>query len=403
MKFLLVPGNNSLSHVAKCAALEAALTGRGHSVLIAVTHQYSKFLGRLGLAQTILPDIQEADGGALPSMAWFRSLGLIEHCVRAEIDLIKAYRPDRVIGVFRFTLHVSAAVAGVPFDSLACGCMMPDMHEVLGCTADDPQAVEQSRYISNFYRFAARRVGCAMQRFGLAPIPDLRDLLLGDRTFLWDYPQFMPLPPRYGRSHVGPLTWERWPDSCEPSVPFSNTRRPLALVCLGTRPASRRVVEKAVRCLLACGYYVIVACGGQSRLMDILPENPRVKCWRFAPLARILRHADLIICHGGQMTIFESLQCGVPVLVVPSQPEQAHNGICLERIHCGLRLVPSIAFKGDTRTYADAFTALPDDCIIEKIQAIETNRALTAGLAEAREFLRRCDGSNTIADMMAVQ
>lgn len=402
MKFLLVPGNNSLSHVAKCAALETALARRGHSVLIAVSARYSKFLDRLGLSHTIIPDIQESDGGALPSLAWFRSPGMLERCIRAEIALLKAYRPDRVIGVFRFTLKVSAAVAGIPYDSLACGCMMPDMNEVLGCDAGDSLAEDQALYLSNFFRFAARRMGIAMERFGLRPIGDLRDLLIGERTFLWDYMQFLPLAPMPGRCHVGPLTWDQWPDIGTSLIPLPETRRPLALVCLGTRPASRRVVEKAVRCLLACGYRVFVACGGQRSLMGILPEDPRVMCCRFAPLGKMLGYAKLVLCHGGQMTVFESLQRGVPVLVVPSQPEQAHNGICLERIGCGSRLAPPIAFKGDTRIYANVFTSLPDARIIEKIEAIEKPGALTAGLADARDFLNRCDALNAIADMMAV-
>ena len=37
MKFLLIPGNNALPHVAECLALEIELNARGHQVLIAVT------------------------------------------------------------------------------------------------------------------------------------------------------------------------------------------------------------------------------------------------------------------------------------------------------------------------------------------------------------------------------
>jgi len=400
MKLLLVPGNNSLSHVAKCAALEDALSRRGHLVLIAVTRRYSDFLRRLSLAHTIVPDIQESDGGGLPSLAWFRSLDLIEHCIRAEIDLLRAFRPDRVIGIFRFTLKVSADVLGIPYDAVACGCMMPDVDEVLGFGPDEKKTSDQALYLDNFFRFAARRMGVVMDRYGIEPIQDIRSLLVGERTFLWDYPQFMPLPELEGRFHVGPLNWVRWPDACCPSVPYLKKHYPLALVSLGTRPASRTVVEKAVRCLLACNYHVIVACGGHGNLMGISPEDPRVRCWRFAPLWQVLRHTDLLVCHGGQMTIFEALLRSVPVLVIPSQPEQAHNGLCVERIGCGLRLAPSIAFKGDTKTYVDAFIGQPDAAVVTKIAQIDSNSGLTMGLAQAQEHLRGYDAPNMIADMM---
>jgi len=400
MKFLLVPGNNSLSHVAKCAALEAALSRRGHTVLIAVARRYSDFLERLSLAHTIVPDIQESDGGALPSLTWFRSLDLLEDCVRAEIDLLKTFRPDRVLGVFRFTLKVSAAVLGIPYDAIACGCMMPDAAEVLGFRPDEERVADQALYLDNFFRFTARRMGQVMDRFGIDPIRDIRNLLVGEHTFLWDYPQFMPLPESKGRIHVGPLSWGQWPDICPPPDPFPKNDRPLALVSLGTRQACREVVVKAVRCLLACGYNVMVACGGNENLMGILPQEPRVKCWWFAPLGEMLCHADLMVCHGGQMTIFEALQHRVPVLVIPSQPEQAHNGVCVERIGCGLRLAPPIAFKGDTQSYAAAFTGQTDAGIIEKIKKIRSNDGMSMALAQAQKHLQGYDAPDTIASLM---
>jgi len=114
----------------------------------------------------------------------------------------------------------------------------------------------------------------------------------------------------------------------------------------------------------------------------------------------VLRHTDLLVCHGGQMTIFEALLRSVPVLVIPSQPEQAHNGLCVERIGCGLRLAPSIAFKGDTKTYVDAFIGQPDAAVVTKIAQIDSNSGLTMGLAQAQEHLRGYDAPNMIADMM---
>jgi hypothetical protein len=44
MRCLLIPGNNSLSHVAKCLAIRELLInrGKGHVVLIAVTQKNSQ-------------------------------------------------------------------------------------------------------------------------------------------------------------------------------------------------------------------------------------------------------------------------------------------------------------------------------------------------------------------------
>ena len=122
-KFLLVPGNNSLSHVAKCLSLSDALQARGGEARVAVSRQHSAFLRQLGVEHAVLPDIQETDESGFPSVAWFRDPGQIIESIAAELKLISEYRPDRVLGVFRFTLKTSARLAGVPCDSLICGCM----------------------------------------------------------------------------------------------------------------------------------------------------------------------------------------------------------------------------------------------------------------------------------------
>ncbi len=400
MKILMIPGNNSLSHVAKCAALESELTKRGHSVLIAVSSKHTGFIKQLGLACTVLPDIQESDDGALPSLTWFRSPGLLSACIQAEIELIKAFGPHRVVGVFRFTLKISTAVLGVPYDAVACGCMMPDVTEILGYGRGEEGAADQALYLNNFFRYTGKKMGAAMERFSLPSIGDIRDLLVGDRTFLWDYPQFMPLPKMDGRYHVGPITWSRWPDVCDPPEPLPDNDRPLALISLGTRQACRPVILKAARCLLELGYNVMVACGGHESLMDILPSAAGLRCWRFAPLAKLLRQAKLLVCHGGQMTIFEAFLQQVPVLVIPSHPEQAHNGLCVERIKCGGRLSPSIAFKGDTQTCADAFMQQPDAKIMEKIRRIVSDDSMTDGLLHAQRQLQRYNAPVMFADLL---
>jgi len=400
MKILLIPSNNSLSHLAKCAALEAELASRGHAVLTAVSNRHIGFVQRLGLTYAVLPDIQEADGGALPSLAWFRSPQRLAACVQAEIDLIKAFNPDRVVGIFRFTLKISTAALDIPYDALTCGCMMPDVTEILGYGGGESRAAAQALYLDNFFRFAGKRMGRIMEQWGLSPLWDLRDLLVGDRTYLWDFPQFMPLPERTGRYHVGPLIWEQWPDICAPPEDFPEAGRPLAIISVGTRQACRPVVVKTAVCLMACGYNVIVACGGHASLSSILPDAPALRCWRFAPLGQLLCQAQLLVCHGGQMTIFEALLHGVPVLVIPSHPEQAHNGFCLERIGCGGPLVPPVAFKGDIQAYADAYLHQNDDNVIENMMQLVSNGELTRRLHRAQKQLQNYDAPVMIADLL---
>jgi hypothetical protein len=57
------------------------------------------------------------------------------------------------------------------------------------------------------------------------------------------------------------------------------------------------------------------------------------------------------------MTTFEALRHKVPVAVMPFQPEQAHNGVCLEALGCGRRLSPGRPFLGNPKVYEEALFA----------------------------------------------
>lgn len=400
MKFLLIPGNNSLSHLAKCLALEAELTGRGHGVLIAVAQKHAWFLERLGKAHAVLPDIQEADDGPAPAWEWFRCIERIQSCIRAEIDLIESYRPDRVLGVFRFTTKAAAEALGIAYDALVCGCMLTDHGEVLGFAPDDCGAGLQVEYLDNFFRFAGRKISRAAACFGVAPVEDARNLLEGRRTFLWDFPEFMPLPPQPHRYHIGPLRWDQWPGSAPDGGLPIDERRPLALISFGTCCASQPAAQKLVDCLMDQGYQVLMAAGGQADLMHVSAANGRLTIWPFAPLKALIAQAALVVSHGGQMTLFEALEQGVPVAVMPFQPEQAHNGVCLERLGCGRRLIPAVAYKGDSQVYVGALAALDRTRINETIQALTLHPDTPSRLARAKAMLGNYPGAGRLADLL---
>lgn len=400
-RYLLVPGNNSLSHVVKCLAISDALAARGHEARVAVSKKHSAFLARLSQEYFVLPDIQENDESGFPSVEWFRQPQHIIDCINSEVDLLKAYRPDRVLGVFRFTLKTSALIANVPYDSLICGCMIPEHGETLGFSADEQGREMQQIILDGFFRYAGAKVAAALPAFGLPKINgDIRHMLKGERTFLWDFPEFAPLRENTGLVHVGPLVWDSWPfDVIDPHA-LIDGNRPLAVVAFGTCTVCLPTAKRLLRIIVDMGYRVLLAAGGQKEFLNIMPEEPQVVAYSFAPLPTILPHASLLVTHGGQMTVFEALQHRVPVVVMPFQPEQAHNGVCLDRMGCGIRLVPPQAFQGNPDIYIDALGRMTDDEIRSKIGKLVKNPMTTKRLAEASEILGRYQGAAKVADLL---
>ncbi len=399
MRYLLIPGNNSLSHVAKSLAIKEVLVGRGHEVLIAVSRSSSMFLQKLQMDHCVLPDIQENDEAGLPTVEWFRDTQYIVDCINSEVDLFRKYSPDRVLGLFRFTVKASAQLAGIPYDSLICGCMIPDSQEVLGFADGEPGRGAQQIILNGFYRYAAIKTSIALASFGLEEITDVRYMLKGERTFLWDFPEFLPLPQKPDIIHIGPITWNHWDFDKIDIDAAADGKMPLALVAFGTCKSNVSTAKRIIKILLDLGYRVVFAAGGQKEFFNIMLHEPKVTVCKFAPMNRLLPLSSLLICHGGQMTVFEALRNNVPVFVMPFQPEQSHSGVCLERIGCGRRLVPAQIFQGNPEVYTDALTSMTENEIKSAIDGLVNNPQTKKRLSDIEKAIERCEGLQKLSAM----
>jgi UDP:flavonoid glycosyltransferase YjiC (YdhE family) len=100
------------------------------------------------------------------------------------------------------------------------------------------------------------------------------------------------------------------------------------------------------------------------------------------------------------MTVFESLQQKIPVVVMPFQPEQAHNGVCLERIECGCRLIPPVPFRGDSGVYIDALNRITDKEIMEKVNDLVNREKTFRKLDEISEIIDMYNGVDGLSSKL---
>ena len=402
MRYLLIPGNNSLSHVAKCLEIRKILInrGKGHEVLIAVSKKHSQFLLEFDVDHYVLDDIQESDGAPSLTTAWFKQPQRIIDCINAEVALMKKYKPDRVLGIFRFTSKASAQLAGIQYDSLICGCMLPESEEVLGYSENEIGIELQKENLKGFFQYAGAKTSIAMSSLGLGKIKDIRYMLKGDRTFLWDFPEFLPIKLDTNSTHVGPILSRQWPYNPIDIEWLYNRENPLAVITFGTCTISLPVAQRIVKVLLDIGHDVVVAAGGQAEMSSIMPRNSRIMYYNFVPLQKILPHISLLICHGGQMTVFEALYHKIPVVVMPFQPEQAHTGVCLERLGCGTRLIPPQPFRQNPRVYTEALKRMSDKEIKSKIRLCTDAPKTGERLAAVRRLLGGYNGAETVARLL---
>ena len=396
MKFLIIPSNNSLSHIAKGIALHDSLIRANHEALIAIGRHHTKFIDAVLGKYAVLPDIQEIDGSPFPTLFWFKHPEKIVSYVQSEVNLIQRYRPDAVIGIFRYTAKVSSFLTETPYYSLICGCMLPESREVLGFLREDPGYATQRFFLDNFNKYSTVKMNRALKMLGAGPVDSIQELLKGIKTFLWDFPEFMPIKSGEDMIYAGPISWDKWPYDDYDRDSFMNIPRPLAAISFGTGIEQQSVTRRIASILVDSGYKVIIANGRNGSPSQNNELRQHCLELNFAPLQEILNHASVLISHGGQMTVFEALRKQVPVVVMPFQPEQDHNGLCLERLSCGARLVSNTPFSGNSHVYIEALDRLSDKDIASKIERVANEKMIKDGLSKISISMAGYRGVETI-------
>ncbi|MDT8379888.1 MAG: glycosyltransferase [Desulfotignum sp.] len=378
----------------------ALLSSRGHEVHIGAGRKYSDFLSKAGYPYSVLPSIQEVDGSGFPTLEWFGDSAYIRHCIVAEADLLKRLRPDRVLGVFSFTLAVSSAIARVPFDGLICGCMLRASGDILGFHGDEKDILEQRANMDTFFHYAAQKINLSVN--GLAPfkIKDARELLEGERTFLWDFPEFKDLPIRDDVFHVGPILYKDSRSSGRIHLPIFPDPGKTVVISFGTCSCHPGILMRLARICRGAGFRVVIAAGGYREYMDLFKSDSGVCVQLFPDLDEVLTEADLFISHGGQLSVFQALKARVPVMVMPFQPEQAHNGVCLERIGCGRLLVAPTPFQGNPRVYLNALDAVSDEEITDMMNYLYSDLDVRAKLVNTGRLLEQYSGAEQLVPIL---
>ncbi|XVQ90075.1 macrolide family glycosyltransferase [Microbispora siamensis] len=120
--------------------------------------------------------------------------------------------------------------------------------------------------------------------------------------------------------------------------------RPLVYVSLGTVFNDRPDFFRA--CVEAFGdqdVQLVIAAGRSVESWDLgeIPGNVRIEA--FVPQIELLRHASLFVTHGGTNSVYESLLCGVPMVVVPQSADQPWVARRVARLGAG-RVLPDRRF-----------------------------------------------------------
>jgi len=168
----------------------------------------------------------------------------------------------------------------------------------------------------------------------------------------------------------------KWP-------PISGGEEPLVYLSLGSLgSADVALMETLVGELAGAPYRFVVSKGPQHTEFELAANMAGTE---FLPQTEILPKVDLVITHGGNNTVTESLYFGKPMVVLPIFWDQHDNAQRIEETGFGTRL----------DTYGHNAEELTD-----AIERLLGDEALAARLARTSERLQRSPGTEKAADLI---
>lgn len=429
----LVPHCGFLSETSRMLAIGRALRARGEPVVFA-THggPYQHVIEDAGFELTVLPPAMNADRCAryLRDLCQIGRPGLrlqprdeVRQSVDAEVAFFRQHEARAVVIGFTLTVYLSSRVAGIPVVTSHGGSYVPPVLErglapvptqmPIPGTEWLPDSVKRWLANGRTDRMAGpvRFLNDVAADLGVAPVPTLAALMLGDLTLVTDVPEVLGVPeaalhawqPRRPQAYR-PGTQLRYtgPLYATLDLPVPDTVaaaldrcRPTVLVVLSS--STPQMLREVVARVQATGARVIV--GATIHDIGALPAGDTVVAG-LLPNHRVMPAVDAVVCMGGQGTVQTAMVSGTPLVGVPLHPEQELNVDLAVRQGMGLAVAPRHA--GTERLTAAVNRVLGDPAFKVEARRVQALYAGIDGAARAAQaihaYLPEHDVGRTFAE-----
>ncbi|MFI0262477.1 glycosyltransferase [Streptomyces sp. NPDC017056] len=342
---VLVTVTGSAGHANSMLPIARALAAAGHEILVVTTEQLApRFAGEFPGVRPLLPGLLEKfapvleilrSGGEPPpellaqfadiagQMAWVDTAPHVTTAVRAVLPVAKEFGPDLIVrdGAELAACLVAEAL-GVPFVSAPSG---------------DGNVLDPVRVLGPLNERRAEA--------GLPPQQDPQSIYRHGRI------DCVPAAYSFAAFEVPPAFCYRQPVATGGGLPADIADRlagrPLVLATVGSEfaiteeamdaglgvtdahgPTPAEAVRAIASALAGIDCLAVLSTGGLALDGFAAADNLLVRDWVDQPA--LLRHAELFVTHGGYNGIREAMAEGVPMVVVPQDGEQEHNG---RRLH----------------------------------------------------------------------
>lgn len=335
----------TLAHLARPAALAQGLDASKFNVVLACDPRHQTFLDRLPFPTHHIKS--QSSEKFLLAAAQGRPLydtQTLRDYARDDLALLEAIQPAVVVGDHRLSLSISARVAGVPYLSITNAYWSPyadlvtplpelPMNRWLGIKASQALFNLAWPLAAAYHSLPLNRV---RRDYGLPSLGwDWRHPYTdADHTLYADARELVPtegLPATH--TYLGPIAWS-------PPVDLPNwwknlpVDRPVIYATLGSS-GQHGLLDVVLNALADLPVTVMATTAGKAQLGP-LPANVHVV--DYAPGATLAARADLMICNGGSLTVYQALAAGKPLVGIAAHMDQHLSMRYVEKAGVGMTL-----------------------------------------------------------------
>jgi UDP:flavonoid glycosyltransferase YjiC (YdhE family) len=359
-KLLMVFSLDMAAHYLRCVELCKRLKDQ-FQIVFAHSRKYGRFMHESGFKTFEVENFESEEVAKSASsfdFSWLSPVN-VERVLTSQINAIAEHKPSVVLGDAAFTLKMAAEKTHVPFVSLVNGYMTP-YYGLTRKVSPSHFAYQYSRTIpARVFDSLTRRIEHIMFRRIHAPFRRARSKhklsrrsyflqeLEGDFNLICDLPNLFPqknqpanyefIGPLFHRGNENETEIQRFLEGCHPHI----------LVSMGSTGNSK--IVDLFRDSAFADYQIIVSGNGSDALCS---EN--MLSQSFVNHTAIMNKIDIVVCHGGNGTIYQALSNGIPVLCFPNNFEQEWNIQRVTETGLGARLDESLS-ASDVRVWVDSW------------------------------------------------
>jgi len=341
-KIILIFPFNLLSHYLRCLVLADTYNKAEYSIYFLSSVSYDRFVLQHGY-QTF--SCQQFDVKYVMEcskkfdFSWLNKPTL-DSIMLAQVAVIKQLNADLVIGDVAPTLKIAAQITGIQYVSLLNGYMtryyalnrkISRTHFIYHLLSGLPPAMVA--WLTNFgenisFKKIQQPFNSLRLKYRLLPLPNYLYEIEGNINLICDLPKLFPqknLPSSF--QFIGPLIYQYHEENSSWLAEIPSNKKVIC-ISLGSTGDWTKLG------FLNDSYYskyTIVATGDTDKVLSATHIVSR----DFVNLAQLLKRSGLMICHGGNGTIYHGIFNQVYMLCLSSHFEQEWNIDALERIGYG--------------------------------------------------------------------